>query len=54
MFVPATTAQAEFTIDSATLRDKDFQLKLDEFVEQATHGEAYVASAGEWKSNVGK
>jgi hypothetical protein len=40
---------AEFTIDSAKLRDKDFQLKLEKFISEASDSEVYVASNGEWK-----
>jgi hypothetical protein len=51
MFPSATTAQAEFTIDSATLRDTAFQLKLEKFVAQASDSHAHVAACGEWKRN---
>jgi hypothetical protein len=40
---------AEFTIDSAKLRDKDFQLKLEKFISEASDSDVYVASNGEWK-----
>jgi hypothetical protein len=40
---------AEFPIDSAKLRDKDFQLKLEKFISEASDSEVYVASNGEWK-----
>jgi hypothetical protein len=42
---------AEFTIDSAKLRDKDFQLKLEKFISDASDSSVYVAANGEWKSN---
>lgn len=51
MFTSATTAQAEFTIDSAKLRDKDFQFKLEKFIAEASDSEACVAANGEWKLN---
>ena len=41
---------AEFTIDSAKLRDKDFQLKLEKFISEASDSSVYVASDGLWKS----
>jgi hypothetical protein len=42
---------AEFTIDSAKLRDKDFQLKLEKFISEASDSSVYVASDGLWKSS---
>jgi hypothetical protein len=42
---------AEFTIDSAKLRDKDFQLKLEKFISEASDSKVYVASDGLWKSS---
>ena len=42
---------AEFSIDSAKLRDKDFQLKLEKFIAEASDSGVYVASDGLWKSN---
>ena len=42
----ATTA--EFTIDSAKLRDKDFQLKLERFIAEASDSDVYVAANGQW------
>ncbi len=41
---------AEFTIESAKLRDKEFQLKLERFIEEASDSSVYVASDGLWKS----
>ena len=40
---------AEFTIDGAKLRDKDFQLKLEKFIAEASDSSVYVASDGLWK-----
>ncbi len=42
---------AEFTIDSEKLRDKDFQLKLEKFISEASDSTVYVASDGLWKSS---
>ena len=42
---------AEFTIESAKLRDKDFQLKLERFIAEASDSNIYVASDGLWKPN---
>ena len=42
---------AEFTIDSAKLRDKDFQLKLEKFISEASDSSVYVASDGQWTPN---
>ena len=42
---------AEFTIESAKLRDRDFQLKLEKFIAEASDNNVYVASNGEWKLN---
>jgi len=42
---------AEFSIDSAKLRDKDFQLKLEKFIAEASDNNVYVAANGEWKLN---
>jgi hypothetical protein len=42
---------AEFTIDSEKLRDKDFQLKLEKFISEASDSSVYVASDGLWKSS---
>ena len=42
---------AEFTIDSAKLHDKDFQLKLEKFIAEASDSNVYVAANGEWKLN---
>ena len=42
---------AEFTIESAKLRDKDFQLKLEKFISEASDSSVYVASDGLWKSS---
>jgi hypothetical protein len=39
---------AEFTIDSAKLHDKDFQLKLEKFIADASDSKVYVAANGEW------
>jgi hypothetical protein len=39
---------AEFTIDSAKLRDKDFQRKLEKFIADASDSKVYVAANGEW------
>ena len=43
---------AEFTIESAKLRDKDFQLRLEKFIADASDSSVYVAANGEWKLNV--
>lgn len=40
---------AEFTIDSAKLHDRDFQLKLEKFIAEASDNNVYVAANGEWK-----
>jgi hypothetical protein len=37
-----------FTIDSATLVDKNFQLKLEKFVSEASDRAAFVAANGQW------
>ena len=42
---------AEFTIESAKLHDKDFQLKLEKFISEASDSTVYVASDGLWKSS---
>ena len=41
---------AEFTIESAKLHDRDFQLKLEKFIAEASDSSVYVASDGLWKS----
>ena len=51
MFASATPATTEFSIDSTTLRDQEFQLQLEKFISQASDSRAYVASNGEWKSS---
>jgi hypothetical protein len=48
----ATTA--EFSIDSAKLQDRDFQLKLEKFIAEASDSKVYVAANGEWKLNADK
>ena len=42
---------AEFSIDSAKLHDRDFQLKLEKFIAEASDSNVYVAANGEWKLN---
>ncbi len=42
---------AEFTIDSGKLLDRDFQLKLEKFIAEASDSKVYVAASGEWKLN---
>jgi hypothetical protein len=42
---------AEFTIESAKLHDRDFQLKLEKFIAEASDSNVYVAANGEWKLN---
>ena len=49
MLASVTTAQTEFMIDSAKLRDKDMQLKLDKFIAEASDSKVHVAANGEWK-----
>jgi hypothetical protein len=44
---------AEFTIDSAKLQDRDFQLKLEKFIAEASDSKAFVAANGEWKLDTG-
>ena len=44
---------AEFTIESAKLHDRDFQLKLEKFIAEASDSNVYVAANGEWKLNTG-
>jgi hypothetical protein len=39
---------AEFTIESAKLRDRDFQLRLEKFISEASDSEVFVASNGQW------
>ncbi len=39
---------AEFTIESAKLRDRDFQLKLERFIAEASDSDIFVASNGQW------
>ncbi len=45
---------AEFTIESAKLQDRDFQLKLEKFIAEASDSKVYVAANGEWKLNADK
>jgi len=40
---------AEFTIESKKLLDRDFQLKLEKFIAEASDSKVYVAANGEWK-----
>jgi len=42
---------AEFTIDGAKLRDKNFQLKLEKFIAEASDSGKLVASNGQWTPN---
>jgi cytoskeletal protein RodZ len=45
---------AEFTIDSAKLRDVEFQRKLEKFIAEASDSKVYVAANGEWKPSADK
>jgi hypothetical protein len=45
---------AEFAIDSAKLQDRDFQLKLEKFIAEASDSKVYVAANGEWKLDSGE
>ncbi len=49
MTTSATAAHADFSIDSATLHDQEFQLKLEKFIVEASDSKVYVAANGEWK-----
>ena len=49
-----SAARTDFSIDSATLHDQDFQLKLEKFVSEATDINVYEASNGLWKSSDAK
>ena len=51
MLASSTTTPTEFSIDSATLCDQDFQAKLERFISEASDSRAFVASNGEWKSS---
>ena len=42
---------AEFTIDNTKLRDPDFRRKLEQFINDASDSDVYVAANGEWKLN---
>ncbi len=42
---------AEFTIESGKLRDRDFQLKLEKFISEASDSDVYVAANGQWTPN---
>jgi hypothetical protein len=53
MIASVTTAQSEFTIDGAQLRDQDFQLKLEKFIAEASDSKAHVAANGEWNLDAG-
>jgi hypothetical protein len=48
MSASATKAQTDFTIDSAKLLDKDFQLKLEKVVSEASDNDVFVAANGQW------
>ena len=45
------TTPADFTIDSAKLLDLDFELKLEQFISDASDCNVYEASNGLWKSS---
>ncbi len=51
MFSTVTTGQTEFTIDGAKCRDEDFEVKLENFISEASPDSVYVASNGLWKAS---